>query len=160
MPSLLDVEVKRTKISKTLQATRGGPSDGAGTVWSQFGTVDTQSWLYFMFLMNKSRAYAVRSQSWSFETDYTQSCIFMPCFDTNSHLKAKPSNFTSIVNAIWKAMTKNIFLAPSLGGGQGYLFTVGGFFNKREYFGADWIDLLIYRFVCYLDYLAMVTSIF
>ena len=36
---LLDAVVKTTKISKALQATRGGPSDGAGTVWSQFGTV-------------------------------------------------------------------------------------------------------------------------
>ena len=36
---LLDAVVKTTKISRTLQATRGGLSDGAGTVWFQFGTV-------------------------------------------------------------------------------------------------------------------------
>ena len=34
VPSLFDAVVKTTKISKALQATRGGPSDGAGTVWS------------------------------------------------------------------------------------------------------------------------------
>ena len=39
VPSLVDAVVKTTKISKALQATLGGPSDGAGTVWSQFGTV-------------------------------------------------------------------------------------------------------------------------
>ena len=39
MPSLLDVVVKTTKISRSVQATRVGPSDGAGTVWFQFGTV-------------------------------------------------------------------------------------------------------------------------
>ena len=27
-----------------------------------------------------------------------------------------------------------------------FLFTVGGFCNKREYSGADWLDLLIYNF--------------
>ena len=39
VPSLLDAIVKTTKVSKALQATRGSPSDSAGTVWSQFGTV-------------------------------------------------------------------------------------------------------------------------
>ena len=38
--SLLDAVVKTTKISRTLQATRGSPSDGAGPVWFQFGTVE------------------------------------------------------------------------------------------------------------------------
>ena len=39
VPSLLDAVMKTTKISKALQATRGGPADGSGTVWSYFGTV-------------------------------------------------------------------------------------------------------------------------
>ena len=35
--------VKKTKVSKALQATQAGPSDGAGTVWSQFGTVGSKN---------------------------------------------------------------------------------------------------------------------
>ena len=34
VPSLFDAIVKTTKISKALQATRGGPSDGGGNVRS------------------------------------------------------------------------------------------------------------------------------
>ena len=34
VPSLFDAKVKTTKILKALQPTRGGPSDGASTVWS------------------------------------------------------------------------------------------------------------------------------
>ena len=39
MPSLLDAVLKTTKISKALRATRAGPSDGAGAVWTQFARV-------------------------------------------------------------------------------------------------------------------------
>ena len=35
----MDAVVKTTKISETLQATRGVPLHGAGTVWSQFARV-------------------------------------------------------------------------------------------------------------------------
>ena len=45
MPSLFDAVVKTTNISKALQATWGGLSDGAGTVWSQFGTVGRWTFL-------------------------------------------------------------------------------------------------------------------
>ena len=37
---------------------------------------DTQSWICFQFLANHSRVYAVSSQSWTFETDYTQKLNF------------------------------------------------------------------------------------
>ena len=37
-------------------------------------------------------------------------------------------------------------LGTKFRGGQNFLFTVGGFFNKREYSGADRLDLLIYIF--------------
>ena len=39
VPSHLNAVVNTAKISKALQATRAGPSDGAGTVWSQFARV-------------------------------------------------------------------------------------------------------------------------
>ena len=44
-------------------------------------------------------------------------------------------------------MTDTFFFAPSLGGLEFFLFTVGGFFNKREYSGADWLDLLLCLFL-------------
>ena len=40
-------------------------------------------------------------------------------------------------------MTKTFFFTPSLRGVRFFLYTVGGFFNKREYSGADWLDLLL-----------------
>ena len=49
--------MKKTKISKALQAPWGGPSHGAGTVWSQFSTVDIYypipRLIYFIFLNNQ-----------------------------------------------------------------------------------------------------------
>ena len=46
---------------------------------------------------------------------------------------------TSSVNAIWKAMTNIKFFW----GKNFILLTVGGIFNKRDYSGADWLDLLV-----------------
>ena len=40
-------------------------------------------------------------------------------------------------------MFDTVFLGPSLGGGQNFFKTVGGFYNKREYSEADWLVLLI-----------------
>ena len=51
-----------------------------------------------------------------------------------------------------------IFFSPKLRGGQSYLFTVRFFFlNKREYSGADWLDLLVSKlkdilFHCYVHW--------
>ena len=36
-------------------------------------------------------------------------------------------------------MIDTIFLGQSVGGGQNFLITVGGFFNEREYSEADWL---------------------
>ena len=61
--------------------------------------------------------------------------------------RPKHTILTQGVNAIRKNMTNTGILAPSLGGEGGgseyFLFTLGGFLNKREYSGADWLDLFI-----------------
>ena len=38
-------------------------------------------------------------------------------------------------------MTNRVF-GTKFRGGQKFVFIAGGFFNKREYSGADWLDLL------------------
>ena len=40
-------------------------------------------------------------------------------------------------------MIDTVFLGPSLGGGQNFLITVGGFYNEREYSKGDWPVLFI-----------------
>ena len=50
---------------------------------------------------------------------------------------------TSCVKAILKAMINTFFFGTKFRGGQNFVLTVGGFFNKREYSGADWLVPLI-----------------
>ena len=45
---------------------------------------ETQSNIYFQFLVNLSRAYSEGSQSWTFETDYTQK---LHCYAVSWHKK-------------------------------------------------------------------------
>ena len=52
---------------------------------------------------------------------------------------------TSSVKAILKAMIDTVFLGPRLGGGQNFLLTPGGFYNEREYSGADWLVPFVTR---------------
>ena len=67
----------------------------------------------------------------------------MPFLDTNSHLTTKPYNFDIKCHSNSESCDRHSFLGPSLGVGQKFLITVGGFYNKREYSGADWLVLLI-----------------
>ena len=53
-------------------------------------TKDTEIWICFPLLVNKSGAYAVNSQSWTFETDYTQILHF---YAVSEH-KQSPDNQT------------------------------------------------------------------
>ena len=46
-----------------------------------------------------------------------------------------------------KAMTETV-IGTNFKGGPNLLFTVGGFFNEREYAGADWLDLFINNLNC------------
>ena len=56
---------------------------------------------------------------------------------------------TLVVNAIQKAITSMVFfVAPSLGEVTFFFFYGSSFFNKREYSGADWLDLLISNCDC------------
>ena len=60
---------------------------------------------------------------------------------TNSHLTTKPYNLDIKCQSNSKSMTNTVLLGPSAGVVRIFLFTVGGFFNKREYFGAEWLSL-------------------
>ena len=40
-------------------------------------------------------------------------------------------------------MSDTVFFGTKFRVGQSFVFTVEGFFNKREYSGPDWLDLLI-----------------
>ena len=40
-------------------------------------------------------------------------------------------------------MIDTVFFWTKFRGGQNFLITVGGFYNEREYSGADWLVLLV-----------------
>ena len=88
-------------------------------------TKDTQIWICFLLLVNKSGAKAVNSQSWTFETNYTQKWHF---YAVPGH-KQQPDNQTI---KFWHQVSK-------FRGGHNLLLTVGVFSNEREYSGADWL---------------------
>ena len=72
---------------------------------------------------------------------------FLCCFWTQTATWGQNHTIlTSSVNAFLKAMIDTVFLGPSLRGGQNFLITVGGFYNEREYSGADWPVLLLRQF--------------
>ena len=57
----------------------------------------------------------------------------MPFVNTNSHLTTKPSNFYIKFQSNSKRFDRQIFFGTKFKGGQNFLFTLGGFYNKREY---------------------------
>ena len=63
--------------------------------------------------------------------------------DANSHLTAKPYIFNIKCQCNWECYDQHGLFDTKFMGGQSYLFTVGGFFNRREYYGADSLDLLV-----------------
>ena len=67
----------------------------------------------------------------------------MPFVDTNSHLTTKPSNFDIKCHSNSESYDRHGFFGTKFRGGQNFLFTVGGFFNEREYSEADCPDLLL-----------------
>jgi len=63
----------------------------------------------------------------------------MPFLDTNSHLTIKPYNLDIKCQSNSESYDQHGFFGTKLRGGQKFLLMVGGFFNKREYSGADWL---------------------
>ena len=60
------------------------------SLWMNGSTKDTQIWISYLLLVNKSGAKAVNSQSWTFETNYTQKWHF---YAVPGH-KQQPDNQT------------------------------------------------------------------
>ena len=86
---------------------------------------------------NYSRDCAVSIQSWTSETNYSQKLHFK----AGSWHKQPPDDQTiqlwvKVSIQFGKLWPTRLCLASSLGG-------VESFFNKREYSGADWLDLLL-----------------
>ena len=67
----------------------------------------------------------------------------MPFLDTNSHLTTTPYNFDIKCHSNSESYDRHGFFATKFRGGQNFLLTVGGFYNEREYSGADWLVPLI-----------------
>ena len=72
-----------------------------------------------------------------------KNCIFMPFVDTNSHLTTKPNIFDIKCQSNYESHDQHSFFGTNFRGGQNFLLTVGGFSNKRECSGADWLDPLV-----------------
>ena len=60
----------------------------------------------------------------------------MPFLDTNSHMTTKPYNLDIKCQCNSESYDQH---GTKLRGGQNCLLLVGGFFNEREYSGADWL---------------------
>ena len=69
--------------------------------------------------------------------------IFTPFIDADSHLTTKPSNFDIKFHSYSESYDQHGFFGTNFRGGQNFLFTLGGFFNEREYSEANCPDLLI-----------------
>ena len=67
----------------------------------------------------------------------------MPFLDTNSHLTTKPYNFDIKRSGNSESYDQYNFLGTKFREGKNFLFTVGVFFNERDYSGADWLVLLL-----------------
>ena len=63
--------------------------------------------------------------------------------DTNSHLTTKLHNFDIKCHSNSESYDQHGFFGTKFRGGQNFLFTLSGFFNKREYSEANCPDLLI-----------------
>ena len=68
----------------------------------------------------------------------------MPFLDTNSHLMTKPKKFDIKCPSNCESYDCIGFFGTKFRGSQNFLLTVGVFFNKREYSGADWLVPLIW----------------
>ena len=67
----------------------------------------------------------------------------MQFVDKNSNLTTKPSNFDIKCQSNSESYDQHVFFGTKFKGGQNFFFTLAGFFNNREYYGADWLDLFI-----------------
>ena len=70
----------------------------------------------------------------------------MPFLDTNSLMMTKPYNLDIKCRINSESYDQQCFFGIMFRGVQNFLLRVGGFFNKREYSGADWLVPLIYLF--------------
>ena len=73
----------------------------------------------------------------------------MLLLDTNSHLTTKPYNFDIKCKSNSERYDRHNFFRTKFRGGQNFLITVGGFYNKRKYSGADWL-VFSYLILSYL----------
>ena len=104
----------------------------------------------FSFFAENLGVYAISSQSYFVNTNITKNDIFMQFLDTNSHLKTKPYNFDIRCQCNSKSYPQYFFCCCTKfrKGISFFLMAAGFFLNKREYFGADWLDLLISNCDC------------
>ena len=63
----------------------------------------------------------------------------MPFLDTNSNLATKPEYFDIKCPSNSESYDWHGFFGTKFRGGQNFLLTVEGFFNKSEYSGAEWL---------------------
>ena len=78
----------------------------------------------------------------------------MPFVDTNSHLTTKPYNFDIKCQWTLESYDRHIFFGIKFGGGQNCSFTLGSFFNKREYSVGGWLDPLVLNLDSYMKKLS------
>ena len=70
----------------------------------------------------------------------------MPFLDTSSHLTTTPYNLDIECQSNSERNDRHGYFGTKFKGGHNFTLMVGGFFNKREYSGADWPVPLLYYF--------------
>ena len=80
----------------------------------------------------------------------------MPFLDTNSHLTTKPYNFTIKCQSSCESYDRQGFFGTKF---RIFLLKVEGFYNEREYSGADWLVLLLlFSTVCLIPFIVQIEA--
>ena len=83
---------------------------------------------------------SMRGSSWQNFSKANSIIVFLgPLLTQAATWQPNHNILTSSGNAILKA-TYNTFFGTKFGGRQTFIFTLGGFYNKREYSSNNWLD--------------------
>ena len=111
--------------------------------WITQSTRDTQSWTCLVFVDQTKSLCSKNLKLNIWIWLHPKSALLCPLLTQIGTWTPNHTVLKSSVKAILKAMTHTVFIGPNLGVVRILFFTAWSFFNKREYSGADCLDLLV-----------------